>query len=202
MKKLVLSSLFAVAFAGVSLQVSAHPSYVKPANAAGSCGDCHIGGTRSKQYAKGLIELFPIDQSLSISEKIKAIFKLTDAQRLPVWQQWDKIINPKPTSPDTAPKLRASATKYTVKVGKKLVIPLTVTDSEKDTYTVSGTDLEASKPTAFNSMNVSKYSYSWKVDDAAYVGTYPLELSVKEDQRKKGRTLMSNVVKITVTVVK
>lgn len=204
-KKLVLSALFTVATAAISTNVSAHPNYVKPANAAGSCGDCHLNGTRSKQYAPGLLELFPIDQKLAVQDKIKAIFKLTDAQRLPVWRAWDKKINPKASTTDTAPVLKISAKKYTVTVGgKALVIPLTVTDKEKDTYTVDGPDLTASKPSAFNNMKVSKFNYAWKVTaaDADYAGlTFPIEVTVKEDQRKTGRILKSNTVKAFITVL-
>jgi hypothetical protein len=202
-KKLILSSLLTLATVGITSGVWAHPAYVKPANAVGSCGDCHVGGTRSKTFVPGLIAQFPIDQTLPIADKIKAIFRLTDAQRLPVWKAWDKKINPKPTTPDTKPVLKIGTARYTVKIGgPALVIPLTVTDKENDTYSIDGPDLTASKPTAFNG-NVSTFNYIWKVTEPEYAGeTFPIEITVKEDQRKKGRNLMSNTVKAFIKVVR
>ncbi|SJM90461.1 hypothetical protein [Crenothrix polyspora] len=201
-KKILLSSVLTIATVGLSTSVWAHPVYMGPAHAV-TCSDCHVGGTRSKKFVPGLIEQFPINQSLAIADKIKAIFKLSDAQRLPIWTALDKQINPKPISPDTAPVLKISATKFKVSVGgKALIIPLSVTDKEADTYTIDGPDLNPSKPSAFNGNHVSKFHFTWKVNEPEYAGqTFPIEISVKEDQRKTGRILKSNSVKAWITVM-
>jgi hypothetical protein len=204
--KLVISSLLAVVTVGMATNVLAQPAYIGPAKATGSCGDCHVGGTRSKTFVPGLLNLFKgiiPASAVTVQDKIKAIHSLTDAQRLPAWKAWDKKINPKATSADTAPVLSVPKTKLTVKAGGKLVIPFMVKDAEKDTYTLQvDYDFVLSKISAFNDMKMSKFSYTWKNVDAEYVGgTYPIEVFVKEDQRKKGRILESNKVVVNITVL-
>ncbi len=204
-KKLIVTTLFAIASIAATSPVLAHPAYIGPANAAGSCGDCHVGGTRSKQFVPGLLELFPIDQKLAVQDKIKAIFKLTDAQRLPAWKKWDAKINPKPTSPDTAPVAKVGAAVYNYTIGaKSLVIPVTVKDKENDTYTVDQVfDGAVVKIGAFKKM-MSTATIIWdgSAIPAEYAGfTFPMEISVKEDKRGKGRILKSNVVKFKIRVL-
>ncbi|WP_394754264.1 hypothetical protein [Crenothrix sp.] len=202
-KKLIVISLFAVGSIAATSLVSAHPWYIGPANAAGSCGDCHVGGTRSKTFQPGLLELFPINQKLAVQDKIKAIFKLTDAQRLPAFKKWDKIINPKPTTPDTAPVAKVGAAVYTYTIGAKpLVIQLMVKDAEHDTYTIDQ-DFDGAKAKMGTFKNkMSTATITWSGIPAAYAGqTFPMELSVKEDQRKKGRILKSNAVKFKVKIL-
>lgn len=203
-KKLIVSILFALASIAATSSVSARPWYITPAHAVGSCGDCHVGGTRSKKFAPGLLELFPIDQNLSVQGKMKAIFALTDAQRLPAWQAWDRVINPKPTSPDTAPIAKVSAPVYTYTVGgKPLVVSIMVTDKEKDTYALeeAGFNDAVIKTGAFKGM-ISTTTITWRNIPAEYAGlTFPMEFAVKENQRKKGRVLKSNLVKFKIKVV-
>jgi hypothetical protein len=205
-KKIIVSTLFAIISMAATSSVSAHPTYIGPANATGSCGDCHVGGTRSKNFVPGLLALFPINQNLPVQDKIKAIFKLTDAQRLPAWQAWDKVINPKPTTPDTAPVAKASAATYTYTVGgKPLVVSIMVKDKEKDTYALNQADFDGAKVKvgAFRGMmSTSTITWDSKAIPADYAGlTFPIELAVKEDQRKKGRILKSNTVKFNIKVV-
>jgi hypothetical protein len=51
-------------------------------------------------------------------------------------------------------------------------------------------------------MSTSTITWNGSAIPAEYAGqTFPMEVSVKEDQRKKGRILKSNVVKFKIKIV-
>jgi hypothetical protein len=201
MNKNFFTVLLLIGVASSANTALAHPWYSAPAKAF-TCSDCHVGGTRSKQFVPGIIESFPIDQSLLIQDKIKAIFALTHEQKLPSFAKIDAQINPKPSSPDTAPTVKPDNTFYNVMVGEKpVLITFTVTDAEKDTFTLNGPGLIPTTPTPYDAAkSSSSFSYTW-TPEADYAGlTLPIVVSVRENQRPIGRFLPSNTATANVTV--
>jgi len=201
MKKHFFTVLLAVGFASLANNALAHPWYSAPAKAF-TCSDCHIGGTRSKKFVPGIIEAFPVDQSALIQDKIKAIFALTHEEKLPAFAKIDAQINPVPTSPDTAPSIKADNAFYNVVVGEKpALITFKVTDAEQDPFTITGPGLIPSTPTVYDkAKSVSSFTYTW-TPEADYAGlTLPVVVSVRENQRAIGRFLPSNTATANVTV--
>lgn len=199
-KKLVVSTLLGVITLGVSTGAWAHPQYMFPARAI-SCSDCHIGGSRSKEFVAGILEAFPVDQSLANPQKILAIQGLTDAQRAPSLAAINAIINPPPTSPDTKPVLSSPTTTWDVTVGEGPINVLySVADAELDTFTVNGTGMTVSPISLDEATQQQNFALSW-TPSAVHAGqTYPINVYVREDHRSIGRFLSSNMINSTIKV--
>lgn len=208
-KKILFSALFTIAATTISTNVLAQAAYVTPAGAAGSCGDCHIGGTRSQNFIPGLFERFEtaglITTGLATTrEKIQAVHALTDAQRAPVWAALKIVLNPVSSDPDTAPVVKAANKFLSITVGEgPLVIPFTVKDAENDAFDVKGSGLTLStipvdpvtnlaNPTFDPVTHLASFTYTWDSPEAAHAGlSYPMRVYVKENHRASGRILSS-----------
>lgn len=199
-KPLLFSTLFYTLTISVSNTALAHPEYLFPAKAMG-CSDCHIGDTRSKNWVPGIIESFPVDQTLPIQGKIDAIQALTTEQKAPALAAINKLLNPAPTSPDTNPVLSSPSNTWDITVGEgPLNIPYSVADTEDDGFTVNGNALTVSEITVDDASQLQNFTLSW-TPDAVHAGqTYTLNTYVRENQRSIGRFLMSNAVKSSIRV--
>ena len=199
MNRTLLFSAFLGA-ASLSSNVLAHPEYIVPTKAL-TCSDCHIGGSRSKNFNTGILEAFPVDQSLSNTDKIIAIQALSAEQKAPALAAIQNIINPAPTSPDTNPVLSSPSNSWDITVGEgALVIPYTVADAEGDGFTINGTGLSASAISLDEATGLQNFSLSW-TPSAVHAGqTYPINVYARENQRAIGRFLTSNTLKSTIKV--
>lgn len=199
-KPLLFSTLFYALTISVSDTALAHPEYIFPAGAMG-CSDCHIGDTRSKNFVPGILESFPVNQTLSVQGKIDAIQTLTTEQKAPALAAINKLLNPAPTSPDTNPVLSSPSNTWDITVGEgPLNIPYSVADTEDDGFTVNGNALTISEITVDDASHLQNFTLSW-TPDAVHAGqTYTLNTYVRENQRSIGRFLMSNALKSSIKV--
>jgi hypothetical protein len=199
-QKLLLGVLGIVSGIGSVSQVWAQAAYVAPAGAL-ACADCHIGGTGSKQYVNGILEAFPIDQTLSVIEKIKAIHALTNEQRAPALAAIKIMLNPPATSVDTKPVIQRINTKWDITVGEDpLVIPFYVSDAENDAFEVKGTGMVQSPISIDPATKLPKFTLTWNTTASQAGQTYPINVFVKETQRSAGRILASDPVTARIKV--
>jgi hypothetical protein len=199
-KKLFLAALGTFAALGTANNVWAQSSYVAPAGAL-ACADCHVGGNTSKVYVTGILEAFPIDQTLSVVDKIKAIHALTVEQRAPALAAIKIKLNPPASAPDTKPVIQKINTKWDVMVGEEpLVIPFYVVDAENDAFDVRGTGMTQSPIVIDSATKLPKFTLSWTALASQAGQTYPINVFVKETQRSSGRILASDPVSARIKV--
>lgn len=192
-KKIFFITLSAIANMGMVNNVLAQASYVFPAGALG-CADCHVG-TGKQTFVPGILETFPIDQSLSVLDKMKAIHALTDAQRAPAFATIKAMLNPPATAVDTNPVVHPVNSKWDVTVGEApLVIPVYVSDAENDAFDTHGNGLTVSPIAIDNATGLPKFTLTWSPTATQAGYTYPVTIFVKETERSAGRILTSNTV--------
>jgi hypothetical protein len=200
MKKIFSIGLGLAATFAVAGNVWAQSKYVSPAGALG-CADCHVGGNTSKVFVTGILEAFPIDQKLSIPDKIKAIHALTDEQRLPALTAIKALLNPAATEPDTAPVVSPLNSRWNVTIGEEpLTIPVSVADAEDDAFTIGGNGLFKTPVTVDAASGLAKFNMLWTASENQAGQLYPVSVFVKESDRGHGRILASNVVKTSVKI--
>jgi hypothetical protein len=198
-KKLLFIALTAVVNMAMITDAAAQASYAFPAGALG-CADCHRGSGK-RDFYPGILEAFPVDQSLSVAEKIVAIHALTNEERAPGLAAIKALLNPPATSPDTNPVVHPINKQWDVTVGEApLEIPVYVSDEEDDAFNTLGNGLTVSPVTVDNATGLSKFTLSWSPTETQAGQTYPVKIFVKESERSAGRILVSNskVVKVRV----